>query len=328
MAKKNIAVVYGGFSSEEIVSQRSAEGIISFIDQEQYNLFPLLITQEKWVVVTNGVEYPVDKSDFTAEIDSTKTHFDCAYITIHGTPGEDGILPAYLKLLSIPHTTCDVLPAAITFNKHTCNNYLKGYGVLVANSALVRKGMAYDTDDIAKKTGFPCFVKPNAGGSSFGVTKVKSIDNLDAAINKAFDESDEVIIEQFIDGTEVTCGIYKTSHKTEILPLTEVISANEFFDFEAKYTPEKVTEITPARLENELTLKVQSITSMIYDLLGCKGFVRVDYIIDNDRIFMLEVNTTPGMTPTSFIPQQIRAKNLDIKTVFTEIIEDAISRKK
>ncbi len=327
MNKKNIAVVYGGYSSEEVVSQRSAKGILSFIDTDTYNLFPLLLNSEKWVVVHNNQEYPVNRADFTVSIDGEIIHFDCAYITIHGTPGENGLLQGYLKMLNIPHSTCDVLPAALTFNKYTCNNYLKGFGITIAMAALVRQGITYSIEDIAHKTGFPCFVKPNAGGSSFGVTKVKAIEDLDGAIQKAFLECNEVVIEQFIEGTEVTCGLYKTADKTEVLPITEVISKNEFFDFEAKYTPEKVTEITPARISPELTTEIQNTSSLIYDLLNCNGIVRVDFIISDNRPFLLEVNTTPGMTPTSFIPQQIEAKGLDIKTVFGEVIEDAIARR-
>ncbi|GAO28227.1 D-alanine--D-alanine ligase [Geofilum rubicundum] len=326
MNKKNIAVVYGGYSSEEVVSQRSAEGILSFIDTEKFQLFPLLMTPEKWVVIRNNQEYPINRADFTVTIDQEVIRFDCVYITIHGTPGEDGLLQGYLKLLNIPHSTCDVLPAALTFNKYTCNNYLKGFGITIAMAALVRKGIAYNTADIAHKTGFPCFVKPNAGGSSFGITKVKAMEDLDAAIQKAFMECHEVVVEQFIEGTEVTCGLYKTADKAEILPITEIISKNEFFDFEAKYTAEKVTEITPARISPELTAEIQNTSSLIYDLLNCNGIVRVDFIISDHQPYLLEVNTTPGMTPTSFIPQQIAAKGLDIKKVFTEVIEDAIAR--
>lgn len=326
MSKKNIAIVYGGYSSEEVVSSKSAQGIASFLDTQKYNIFPLHIGSEKWMVIKEGKQMEVDKSNFTFQQDQKVIHFDCAYITIHGTPGEDGLLQGYLQMLNIPHTTCDVMAASVTFNKYICNQLLKNFGILVANSALVRKNRSYDLNDIAKTTGFPCFVKPNAGGSSFGITKVKVLEELDAAIQKAFKESNEVIIEQFIDGVELTCGLYKTREKTEVLPLTEVISKNEFFDYEAKYTAEKVTEITPARINEELTVEIQNRSSMIYDLLNCKGFVRADYILRDNKAFLLEVNTTPGMTPTSFIPQQIAAKGLEIKEVFSEIIEDAINR--
>lgn len=326
MERKNIAIVYGGYSSEEVISRKSAEGIFSFIDKERYKLYPLLITKDKWSVELEQKSFPVNKSDFSFDMNGSKVNLHFAYITIHGTPGEDGILQGYLKMLKIPHSTCDVLPASLTFNKFVCNNYLKGFGITVANAALVRNGIPYNVDDIALKTGFPCFVKPNTGGSSFGVTKVKAIDELDSAIQKAFSESNEVIIEQFIDGMELTCGLYKTADKTEIFPITEVLSKNEFFDFEAKYTPEKVIEITPARISDEMTVNIQKSSSMIYDMLGCKGIIRVDYILSNNRPFLLEVNTTPGMTPTSFIPQQIKAAGLDIKTIFTEVIEDSFAR--
>jgi D-alanine-D-alanine ligase len=328
MDRRNIAVIYGGYSSEEVVSRKSAEGVLSFIDKDKYNLYPVLITRDKWSVELNGSTWPVDKAEFSAEINGQKVSFDFAYITIHGTPAEDGILQGYLKMLNIPHSTCDVLAAAVTFNKFVCNHYLKSFGVNVANSVLLRQSHPYEVKDIALKTGFPCFVKPNAGGSSFGVTKVRELSELEPAIEKAFKESDEVIIEQFLEGTEVTCGLYKTAEKAVIFPITEVVSTNEFFDFEAKYTPGKAHEITPARISDELTLSIKKQSSITYDLIGCKGIVRMDYIISDNRPFLLEVNTTPGMTITSFIPQQIRAAGMDIKEVFTDVIEDCIARHK
>lgn len=328
MDRRNIAVIYGGYSSEEVVSRKSAEGVLSFIDKDKYNLYPVLITRDKWSVELNGSTWPVDKAEFSAEINGQKVSFDFAYITIHGTPAEDGILQGYLKMLNVPHSTCDVLAAAVTFNKFVCNHYLKSFGVNVANSVLLRQSHPYEVKDIALKTGFPCFVKPNAGGSSFGVTKVRELSELEPAIEKAFMESDEVIIEQFLEGTELTCGLYKTAEKAVIFPITEVVSTNEFFDFEAKYIPGKAHEITPARISDELTLSIKKQSSIIYDLIGCKGIVRMDYIISDNRPFLLEVNTTPGMTITSFIPQQIRAAGMDIKEVFTDVIEDCIARHK
>src|SRR5690606_34569876 len=316
MDRRNIAVIYGGYSSEEVVSRKSAEGVLSFIDKDKYNLYPVLITRDKWSVELNGSTWPVDKAEFSAEINGQKVSFDFAYITIHGTPAEDGILQGYLKMLNVPHSTCDVLAAAVTFNKFVCNHYLKSFGVNVANSVLLRQSHPYEVKDIALKTGFPCFVKPNAGGSSFGVTKVRELSELEPAIEKAFKESDEVIIEQFLKGTEVTCGLYKTAEKAVIFPITEDVSTNEFYDFEAKYTPGQAHEITPARISDELTLSIKKQSSIIYDLIGCKGIVRMDYIISDNRPFLLEVNTTPGMTITSFIPQQIRAAGMDIKEVF------------
>ncbi|MCT4590812.1 MAG: D-alanine--D-alanine ligase [Carboxylicivirga sp.] len=322
---KNIAVVYGGYSSEIIVSEKSKEGVMTFIDAQRYNRYPVLITKEKWCAVVEDQEYLIDKNDFSFVMKGEKINFDFAYITIHGTPGEDGLLQGYLNMLGIPHSTCDVQAASISFNKFTCNTYLKGFGVAVADSVLVRKGNSFSSEDIIQQLGLPCFVKPNAGGSSFGISKVKKADQLTAAIEKAFTESQEVIIEQFVAGTEVTCGLYKTPGKQEIFPVTEVITKNEFFDFEAKYTASKVEEITPARIEDKVRDRIQSITSLIYDILGCKGIVRIDYIISDNKIFLLEVNTTPGMTVTSFIPQQIEAAGLNIQDVFSEIIESELS---
>ncbi|MCU4177747.1 D-alanine--D-alanine ligase [Carboxylicivirga sp. N1Y90] len=324
--KKNIGIIYGGYSSEIIISEKSKDGVMSFIDENRYNRYPILITKEKWCAIIDNTEYPIDKNDFSFIIDEEKITIDCAYITIHGTPGENGLLQGYFDMLDIPHTTCSVEAAAISFNKFACNTYLKGFGVAVADSVLLRKGNAYNGTDIIKSLGLPCFVKPNAGGSSFGISKVSNAEDIDAAIEKAFSESNEVIIEQFVGGIEVTCGLFKTQKEQVILPLTEVVSKNEFFDFEAKYTASKVEEITPARIEIKVRDRIQSISSLIYDILGCKGIVRIDYIISDKKIFMLEVNTTPGMTTTSFIPQQIKAANRNISEDFTSIIEDACSK--
>jgi D-alanine-D-alanine ligase len=324
MKKKHIAIVYGGDSSEIVVSRKSAQGIQSFIDTEKYIAIPVLITLEEWRSEINNQFYSIDKNDFSFIQEGNKVTFDCAYITIHGTPGEDGKLQGYFDLLQIPYTTCSVLAAAITFNKFTCNTYLKGFGVSVADSILIRKGTEFSSENIAEKLGFPCFIKPNAGGSSFGVSKVKALDEIEPAINNAFKESNEVIIEEFIEGNEFTCGLYKTKKGETIFPITEIISSNEFFDFEAKYTVDKAQEITPACLPEETTNRIQQISSLIYDILGCKGIVRVDYILSGNKIFLLEVNTTPGMTPTSFIPQQINAAGLKIQDVFTDVIESAI----
>ncbi len=323
---KNIGIIYGGYSSEIVVSKKSAEGIKHFLDASKYKVIPVLITADKWMAEYNNEQFPIDKNDFSFTQNGQQHKFDCLYITIHGTPGENGLLQGYLKMLGIPHSTCDVLPSALTFNKFICNTYLKGFGVAVADSVLIRKGREFNPRDIEEKLGIPCFVKPNAGGSSFGISKVKSTEELLPAIEKAFEESDEVLAESFMDGTEVTCGIYKTLKRDVVMPLTEVISKNEFFDFEAKYNAEKAIEITPARISDELTDKIQKITSLIYDILNCKGIVRVDYIITDEKIFLLEVNTTPGMTPTSFIPQQVNAMGMTMQEVMTEVIEDAIKR--
>jgi len=323
--KKNIAIVAGGDSSEVVVSLKSAAGLYSFIDKERYNLFIVTIVGQKWQVEWSDTEkLTIDKNDFSFIRNTVKTNFDFAYITIHGTPGENGILQGYFELIGLPYSCCGVLAAAITFNKFTCNQYLKGFGVKVAESMVLRASQTVTDEEVADKIGFPCFVKPNVGGSSFGVTKVKTLEQVQPAINHAFAEGSEVMIEAFLAGTEITCGVYKTKTKSQVLPVTEVVSENEFFDFDAKYKGQ-VQEITPARISDALTERVQKLTSAIYDILGCKGIVRIDYIISEGEIInLLEVNTTPGMTTTSFIPQQITAAGLDIKDVMTEIIENEL----
>jgi len=323
--KKNIAIVAGGDSSEVVVSLKSAAGLYSFMDKERYNLFIITIVGNVWQVEWSDDEkIAIDKNDFSFIRNGEKTTFDFAYITIHGTPGENGILQGYFRLIGLPFSCCDVLAAAITFNKFTCNQYLKGFGVKVSESLVLRVGQTVSDEEVASTIGFPCFVKPNVGGSSFGVTKVKSVDQVQSAIAKAFEEGDEVMIEAFMSGIEITCGMYKTKEKTVVLPITEVVPENEFFDFDAKYKGQ-VQEITPARISDTLTARVQKLTAAIYDILGCKGIVRIDYIIsEGDVINLLEVNTTPGMTTTSFIPQQVRAAGLDIKDVMTDIIENEL----
>jgi len=324
--KKNIAIVAGGDSSEVVVSLKSAAGLYSFMDKDKYNLFIVTMVGRIWQVEWSETEkIAIDKNDFSFVRAGQKTNFDFAYITIHGTPGENGILQGYFELINLPYSCCGVLAAAITFNKFTCNQYLKGFGVKVSESLVIRSGQIVSDEDVAQKIGFPCFVKPNVGGSSFGVTKVKSKDQVKPAIAKAFEEGNEVMIETFMAGTEITCGVYKKKKKTVVLPVTEVVPENEFFDFDAKYKGQ-VQEITPARISDELTERVQKLTSAIYDILACKGIVRIDYIIsDGDIINLLEVNTTPGMTATSFIPQQVKAAGLDIKDVMTEIIENELT---
>lgn len=324
--KKNIAIIAGGYSSEIVVSLESAGGIYSFIDQEKYNLYVALLTREEWVVRLSDTETtPIDKNDFSFELNGEKIKFDFAYITIHGTPGENGLLQGYFEMLGIPYSSCGVLVSSLTFNKFVCNQYLKGFGVVVSDSIRLLKGDVINEDEIIEKLKLPVFVKPNDGGSSFGVSRVVEASQLKPAIEKAFSEGNEVIIESFISGTEVTCGCYKVKGKEVVFPLTEVVTENEFFDFDAKYNGQS-DEITPARIPDDLTRRVQETTSRIYDLLGAKGIIRIDYILrDNKQPVLLEINTTPGMTPASFIPQQVRAAGLDIKDVMTDIIENELN---
>ena len=323
--KRTIAIVCGGDSSEHDVSLRSAQGLFSFFDKERYHVYIVVIKGQRWQVNLNdGTTAPIDRNDFSFMENGKKMLFDYAYITIHGTPGENGILQGYFELIGLPYSTSSVLVEAMTFDKFVLNQYLRGYGVSVAESLLIRKGyeeMVSD-DEVEERIGMPCFVKPAADGSSFGVSKVKNKDQLAPAIRKAMMESPEVMVESFLEGTEVTQGIYKTREKTVLFPITEVVTSNEFFDYDAKYNGQ-VDEITPARIPNEVAERVGKITSHSHDILRCNGIIRIDYIISKEgKISMLEVNTTPGMTATSFIPQQVRAAGLDIKDVLTEIVEN------
>ena len=325
---RNIAIVCGGDSSEHDVSLRSAEGLYSFFNKEQYNIFIVDMRGLDWhVSLTDGRTAPIDRNDFSFTIDGEKTRFDYAYITIHGTPGENGLLQGYFDLLHIPYSTSSVLVEALTFDKYFLNNFLRSFDVNVADSLLLRRDGDRPTDEeIVTRLGLPCFVKPACDGSSFGVSKVKTLADLTPALDKAFAESSEVMIERFMDGTEVTVGCYKTREKSVVFPVTEVVTSNEFFDYDAKYNGQ-VDEITPARISPELTAALQAETSRIYDLLHCNGIIRVDYIITKnadgtDRLNMLEINTTPGMTATSFIPQQVRAAGLDIAQVLSDIVEN------
>ena len=327
--KKNIAIVCGGDSSEHDVSLRSAQGIYESFDHKRYNAFVAEISTGDWHVnLPDGTKPEIDKNDFSFVHNGEKVVFDYAYITIHGTPGENGILQGYLDLLHIPYSTSSVLVEALTFDKFALNNFLRAFGVRVADSILLRKGEddKFTPEEIEKRLGMPCFVKPVAEGSSFGVTKVKKTSELAQALAHAFAQGDSVMIERFLDGTEVTVGCYKTRQKTVLLPVTEVVSDNEFFDYDAKYNGQ-VQEITPARISPELTRELQQETSRIYDILDCNGIIRIDYIITRDEnnapvINMLEINTTPGMTVTSFIPQQVRCAGLEMSEVLSDIIEN------
>ena len=296
--KRIIAIVAGGDSSENPVSLRSAATILEYMDKDKYEPYILEIEGKKWQVhVKEGVTAPVDLNDFSFTYQDRKTVFDYAYIIIHGTPGENGVLEGYLRLMRIPFSTCDVLPSALTFNKFVLNKTMK--------------------------MGLPCFIKPTDGGSSFGTTKVKTREQIIPAVEEAFKENSEIMIESFMQGIEVTNGYFKTRKREVKLPVTEVVPKTDFFDYDAKYNGQ-VEEITPARISDELRDRIQDLTARIYDLLGCHGIIRNDYIItDGDKINLLEVNTTPGMTATSFIPQQIRAAGLNLTDVLTELIEDS-----
>ena len=323
--KRNIAIVCGGDSSEHDVSLRSAQGLYSWFDKERYNVYIVDVKGQDWhVELPGGVTAKIDRNDFSFVEDGKAKLFDYAYITIHGTPGENGILQGYFDLIDLPYSTSGVLVEAMTFDKFVLNQYLRGYGVAVADSMLIRRGFEHlvSEDEIEQRIGMPCFVKPATDGSSFGVSKVKNKDQLAPALRKAMLESDEIMVEQYLEGTEITIGCYKTSEKEVLLPITEVVTKNEFFDYDAKYNGQ-VEEITPARISEDWARRVREITSHIYDILHCNGIIRIDYIISEEgKIRMLEVNTTPGMTPTSFIPQQVKAAGMTMTEVLTDIVEN------
>ena len=324
---KKIAIVAGGDSSEYVVSLRSAQGIWSFVDHSKYETSIIVIKGTEWKMVQyDGKQYdwdktwPVDREDFSVVKDGVKLTFDFAYIIIHGTPGENGILQGYFDMIRMPYSCCGVLAAALTCSKFTCNRYLSTFGIPVAKSILLHVGEEEDTEQCVKELGLPVFVKPNAGGSSYATTKVKTPEELQPAIAAAkLEATGEVIIESFMQGTEVTCGCYTSRDGLRALPITEVVSKKEFFDVDAKYNG-AVEEITPARISDEMTQKIQALTRRIYGYVGAKGIIRVDYIIIGDTPHLLEVNTTPGMTATSFIPQEVRAAGLDISDVMDDVI--------
>ena len=323
--KKNIAVVCGGDSSEYVVSVQSGKNVYGAIDPELFRPWMVELKGKDWKVMSGAEKIgDVDKSDFSFVLNGEKICFDYAYIIIHGTPGEDGILQGYFDLIGVPYSSCDVHASSLTFNKYFCSNYLRNFGIPMAKSALRKKNTVIHVDELIAQLGLPVFVKPNAGGSSFGVTKVKSKDELAAAIEKAWQESDEALIEEFVEGQEFTCGLVKLKDQAFVFPLTEVLPKKEFFDFEAKYTRGMTDEITPARLSAELTGDCRQLASRIYDLCNCSGIVRIDFILKNGTFYFLEVNTTPGMTATSFIPQQIAAMGKDLKEMLTMIIHDKL----
>ena len=321
---KNIAIIMGGYSSEYQISLKSGNVVYQTLDTKKYRAYRIHIFKNKWVYVDdNDNEFPIDKNDFSINVGSYKITFDCVFNAIHGAPGEDGFMQAYFKLLNIPHTSCDMYQAALTFNKRDLLSVLKPYGIKMAESFYLNLGDTVNEDTIINKVGLPCFVKANKAGSSFGVSKVHKKEDLQNAINTAFKEDDEIIIESFLEGTEVSVGVITYKGETTVLPITEIVSENDFFDYEAKYQG-KSQEITPARLTPEQETKVTAEAKKVYEVLKMTGFSRSEFIFKDGTPHLLEVNTVPGLTKESILPQQAAAAGISLEELFSNAIEEAL----
>jgi D-alanine-D-alanine ligase len=324
--KKNIAIIMGGYSSEYKISLTSGNVVFETLDTSKYNAYRIHIFKDKWVYVNSeDKEFPIDKNDFSVVENNSKITFDCVFNAIHGAPGEDGYMQAYLELLNIPHTSCGMYQAAVTYNKRDCLSILKPYGIKTAESYYLNLGDAIDETMIIAKVGLPCFVKANKAGSSFGISKAHKKEDLQHAIAVAFKEDDEIIIESFLDGTEVSVGVITYKGETKVLPITEIVSENDFFDYEAKYLG-KSKEITPARLSKEQEDKVNTVAKKVYEVLKMKGFSRSEFIFKNGEPHLLEVNTIPGLTRASILPQQAAATGISLADLFDNAIEEALKQ--
>lgn len=356
--KKKIALIYGGNSSEAEVSIKSGKNVSANISRDEYDIYEILLRGRSWRVlnpcgdfvsentaneylkcaidseiafntgiggarvedIKSDIGVEVDKRDFSFVYNEIKIQFDLAFIMIHGTPGENGLLQGYFEMMKVPYNTCSSFVSAITFDKHSCKRFLDFAGIKMAKDVFLHIGESYSTEEIVKELGLPVFVKPTNGGSSFGVTKVKKAEELKAAIDFVFSEYDSVIIEEFIQGRELTNGVFKRGGEIIILPVTEIITHREFFDYQAKYLGES-KEVCPAEISGKLTIQIQKLSERIYKYLGCNGLVRVDYIVKGSDIYFLEINTVPGMTPMSLVPQQVLAAGINMQEFFTTLIE-------
>lgn len=322
---KNVAIIMGGYSSEFQISLTSGNVVYQSLDKSKYSLYRVHILENGWELVdADDAHYPINKHDFSADVKGQKITFDVVFNAIHGTPGEDGLLQAYFQLLGIPQTACDYYQAALTFNKRDLLAVLKPYGIKTAVSYYLNEGDPIDQDKIIATVGLPCFVKPNKAGSSFGISKVKTKDELLYAIANAYKEDNELIIESFLDGTEVSVGVINYKGAITVLPITEIVSENDFFDYEAKYLG-KSQEITPARISDALTEKVGAVAKRAYEVLKMKGFSRSEFIIVDNEPYMLEMNTIPGMTTESILPQQAKAAGISLADLFGNALELALA---
>ncbi len=329
MSKKTIAFVTGGYSGEAVISYMSAITIENNIDTEKYNFYKIDIQPSGWLHTTEkGEQITIDKNDFSLTLNGYKITFDAVLIGIHGTPGEDGKLQGYFDMLHIPYTSCNAATSALTFNKRYTVATVAFGGIKVAKSVLLIKDRFTNADEIVSALDFPVFVKPNNGGSSIGISKVNNAsEELGAAIEKAFKEDDQVLVEEFISGRELTVGVFKSKGKTVTLPMTEIISKNDFFDYEAKYVAGRSDEVTPANVDEEIAEKVRTAAKRIYDILNCRGVVRIDFIYNqnNGEPYMLEVNTVPGQSEASIVPQQVKAMGWSLKEFYSAIIEECFN---
>ena len=320
--------MYGGNSSEFEVSVNSGRQVSANIDKSRYNVYEVLVLGSSWAVQLDcKAVAEIDKSNFSFTTHhGEKVKFDCAFIVIHGTPGEDGLLQSYFEMLDIPYTSCNAFVSTLTFNKYATKCFLRDSGLKMAKEIYIRKGDKVDPNELVKELGLPMFIKPNASGSSYGVSKVKEASAIKKALEAAFAESDAVLAEAFIQGRELQQGVFKTAKATYDLPITEILTEREFFDYDAKYNG-KSQEITPADTTPELAQRMTRQSSQIYDWLDCRGIVRIDYIIHNDDIYFLEINTVPGMSDASIVPQQLQAIGMTLSETFTLLIEDTLARK-
>lgn len=328
--KKNIALVAGGYSGEYVISVQSAAVIEKNIDSSKYNVYKISVTRDGWNYTgADGQLVAVDKNDFTLTINGNKITFDAVFIGIHGTPGEDGRLQGYFEMLDIPFTSCGMVTSALTFNKSYCNKVVASLGIVnVSKSVHIFRDKAYDTKDILRDLKLPVFVKPAEGGSSIGMSKVNTAEELVPAIEKAFKEDAQVLIEEFIKGREITCGLYKSNGEFTVLPVTEILSSKEFFDYEAKYTPGITREVTPAEAPDEVTNLIKDTAKKLYDKLNCRGIVRIDFIWEEatSRLYFLEVNTMPGQSENSLVPQQVRAAGKTLQEFYGTLIEECLRK--
>lgn len=322
--KKIIAIIEGGYSHEKVISLKSAETVFKNIDTSKYFPIKVRIDENGWYAFFEGNAHEIDRSNFSFTCEEGDFTFDLAFIVIHGTPGEDGKLQAYFDMLGIPYTTCNHLASTLTFNKFVCNQYLKNFGINVAEAVLIKKNDEVNSSAIIQKVGLPCFVKPADGGSSFGVTKVKLEAELKEAIKNAMEHGTQVVVESFMQGREVTNGIYLSKNGIKVLPITEIVTKNEYFDFDAKYNGES-EEITPADLSKEIEEKVKQTTHKVYSILGLSGICRADYIIQGEEPYLIEINTVPGQSEASLIPQMAAYEGISLKQLYNEVIEVALN---